>query len=318
MKPKFIPEQVLFSLTTKCNLACKHCTVKPGSDTINLKTASKFLRQCTEYEIIKVGFTGGEPFLALRELLALTRTARKYDMEFDRITTNGVWWHTSDELTHELTELHTAGYDGTFGLSCDRFHRQDIRKLAKFITGCNRVWERIDQVSLVFIEDKVKALQTKTYKKLRALARVLHAKMEYHREMPVVIRADNLLLRISSIPLFPINNKKVLLSTPWDAKKWFHEDYCAGPGNIFFVTPTGDVYPCCGYATDFCNDLRLGNVQRDTPGKLARNAHTNKFVNTVFTQGLTSIKNKLVREGVIFPGKTYNHCFFCYYARTYC
>ena len=44
---------------------------------------------------------------------------------------------------------------------------------------------------------------------------------------------------------FPSNDNRA-----WQAKRWFKDDYCEGPGNIFYVHSDGNIAPCCGFANE--------------------------------------------------------------------
>ena len=116
-------------------------------------------------------------------------------------------------------------------------------------------------------------------------------------------------MRIIYIDLSPIG-RAAELKNPWDGK-WFKDDFCNGPGNIFFITPDGRVAPCCGYANSHPL-LNIGTIN-DSPKKLIKNALKNEFVSTVFSHGLHAMRKKIISQGVKFPGKTTNHCFFCRY-----
>ncbi|MDD5135938.1 MAG: metallo cofactor biosynthesis protein, conjectural, partial [Candidatus Omnitrophica bacterium] len=64
----FHPEEILFSPTTVCNLTCPHCDLRRSKEVLSLPDAKRFLIGCKKKGIDRLGFTGGEPFLA-REFL---------------------------------------------------------------------------------------------------------------------------------------------------------------------------------------------------------------------------------------------------------
>jgi hypothetical protein len=141
------------------------------------------------------------------------------------------------------------------------------------------------------------------------LAAALKAKIvsRYGRRF---ILNDSLIVPISAIDLVPLGRAAQLVE-PW-SRRWFTEDYCQGPGHVFYVLPDGSVKPCCGYATD-CDRLTIGNIHRDSAAAMIRNARRNRYVSTVFERGLTSIRRELESGGTIFPGKTRHPCVFCRY-----
>ena len=95
----FYPKEVLFSLTNACNLRCAHCDTERGRAVLNKKAAVKFLKTCARTGIKRVGFTGGEPFLAFDLMCAISKEAVRRGMLFGRIMTNGSWFRTEKELT---------------------------------------------------------------------------------------------------------------------------------------------------------------------------------------------------------------------------
>src|ERR1700688_4676489 len=74
----FRPNYLSFAGTYQCNLDCPHCCVPiEWPDRLDIPTAIRFLESAHDFGIRTIGFTGGEPFLYLDFLLALTRRAAK-------------------------------------------------------------------------------------------------------------------------------------------------------------------------------------------------------------------------------------------------
>jgi hypothetical protein len=105
------------------------------------------------------------------------------------------------------------------------------------------------------------------------------------------------------------------LDGAWDGI-WFEEDYCEGPGQALIVNPKGEVKPCCGFASDL-DQLTIGNIHEHTVAQIVRRARKHPYVGKVFREGLTAIRDEiLARDPEALPGKTSNHCYFCWYALT--
>src|SRR3989338_6755590 len=85
----FLPKEILFSPTTNCNLLCGHCDIEQRSTRLGKSTALRFLAACADAGIKRVGFTGGEPFLALDLVCAISKEAVRRGMLFSRAMTNG-------------------------------------------------------------------------------------------------------------------------------------------------------------------------------------------------------------------------------------
>jgi len=294
----FYPEEVLFSPTTDCNLSCGHCGISGGGRVLSAEHADRFLLGCRKVGVKRVGFTGGEPFLALDFLCALTKRAVKEGFLFDRIMTNAVWWHGENELKSAFIRLFNAGYDGSICVSVDAFHRQNIKKVARFIELAACIWRRPDIISIAYTSG-AKERETKT--KLNALN--------------ALVKRNNggIFIRTFKVEIAPVGRASKF-KDPWDGK-WFNEDYCRGPGNVFFVMPDGVVKPCCGYAADR-KELSIGNIRKDSAEDIMENLKENRFVHAVFNRGLSKIRARLERAGVRFPGKTGSHCYFCNYILT--
>ncbi len=306
---KFSPKEVLFASTDECNLRCAHCSVEQGSARLPIPAAVRFLRSCRKAGVERVGFTGGEPFLDTEFLFALTEDAVAHGLLFGMITTNARWFKSPAHLRRTLKELRDRGYDGSFGVSVDAFHGKDPGKPALFIETAAGIWNRPDIARIIAVKG---ARDKETEAILKALARALKAKLVRvggHR----VIRNDSLFVPVTTIELVPVGKAERFLD-PW-GKDWFQEDFCRGPGHVFYVLPDGSVKPCCGYATD-SERLTIGNIHKDTAAKMLENAARNPFVSAVFRDGLTGIRKRLTKRGVVFPGATKNQCYFCHHLLT--
>lgn len=305
----FRSEEIFFSPTAKCNLACVHCNTPRSNTSLSLKFAEKFLIDCKKHGVKRVGFTGGEPFLRTDLMCPLVRLAVKNGFLFSRIVTNGVWYKNKRGLKSALVRLFNAGYDGSICVSVDAYHKQDLRKLAGFIKEARKIWRRPDVVSIVYVTGR----DARTKRKLARLAGLLGARLSGFGFSHPRIASDELFIRIDRIDLSPVG-KAARLKDPWDGR-WFKEDMCKGPGNVFFVEPSGEVKPCCGYSSE-SDALSIGNIKRDTVPVILKNIRQNKIVYAIFNLGLSRIRDNLVKSGVKFPGKTSNNCFFCHYILT--
>lgn len=310
----FRPEEVLFAPTLSCNLACSHCAngVPRSKKTLPQRDAARFLGQCAAIGIRRVGFTGGEPFLETGFLFSLVKETVRDGLLFGRIMTNGVWWPGARELKDTLTGLRDAGYDGEICVSLDTFHVRAgrpgyIKKVARFIKTAVSLWRRPDVVSMATVTG---LRDDETASMLRSLAALLGARVMQSPAGRTCIKGPSVFIRADTIALAPIGSAAAL-KDPWDGR-WFKEDHCNGPGNVFLVMPDGDVKPCCGYASDE-NALTIGNIRRHSARDLLERSRRNRFVSTVFGSGLSAIRKRLERAGVGLPGKTSSHCYFCSY-----
>jgi uncharacterized Fe-S cluster-containing radical SAM superfamily protein len=306
----FRPDEVLFAPTGRCNLSCAHCDVPRSRKTLSTQAAERFLRGCKRVGIRRVGFTGGEPFLAPTFLIRTIAAAVREGLSFDRIMTNGVWWKSSRQLVRTLSRVAAAGYDGDICVSVDAFHRQDLRAVASFVETSVALWRRPDIVSVAYV---VGAAEDRTRAALRKLAGLLGARLCGFGTGHCSIKSGTIFVRLLRIRLSPVGRAE-RLKNGWDGT-WFKDDYCAGPGNALFVLPDGNVKPCCGYATG-SDRLTIGAIPHDSAARIVRKSRDNSFVSTVFDAGLGRIRRRLEAAGYIFPGKTTDHCFLCDYLLT--
>lgn len=301
----FSAQEVLFSSTAFCNLACGHCLEKKSDQRLSIGLAEKFLLSCKKVGVKKIGFTGGEPFLFPEFLYQLTKKGLKLRFEFDRIMTNAVWFKDQRQLIRVLKRLKKCGYDGSICISVDSFHSQDLDKVAIFIRAVLDIWERRDIISIASVwgsKDK------DTFVILKILAKKINAEFIQFPNRVFAVKGDYFFIPVINIDLSAIG-QAAQLKDHW-GPRWFKEDFCQGPGNVLMVMSDGSVKPCCGYANH--NDaLTIGNIKKDSAASIIKMLKANSFVSAVFEQGLSGIRNKLELAQVKFRFKTNNHCFFC-------
>lgn len=306
----FYPDEILFLPSTWCNLKCEHCAPPQTKAILPKNDAIRFLLDCKKHGIIRVGFTGGEVFLHRSFLLPVVKKSRALDFVFTHITTNGVWFKNRKQLIETLRRLYHAGYDGSFFVSIDAFHRGSLKKVALFIRESCRIWQRPDIVSLAYVWG---VREQETNRKIQALSRAMGITMNHSLARgSCCLTGNDYVIRTFKIP-FSAARGKGRIRDPWQDRAWFKEDYCRGPGNVLFVLPDGTVKPCCGYGSH-SPKLTLGNIKHDSVRTMLSRSRKSPVVRTVFGKGLTSLRKTLQKKGVRFPGKTTDHCVFCEYA----
>ena len=316
----FHPEEVIFAPTGRCNLHCSHCRVSRGPAELNAADAIRFLDTCVEGGIERVGFSGGEPFLRPDFLLDVSRAAVGRGLYFDRLMTNGDWCLDEEGLQSSLAALYEAGFDGIIGVSYDSYHGQSPQRLATFLRAVFETWGRKDAVEILSVrsdDDRTFLLD------LANVAQALGGQVEYsdeHDGEPVRIFDGVWSAREPSSPDDGSGLIINIVRSPrscsaeedaWSAVDWFIDDYCAGPGNVFYVHPDGSVAVCCGFANEN-SDLIIGTVA-DSYDALMQAAAARPKVSDCYDTGLATIRKRLEASGVRFPGKTDDICFFCDY-----
>jgi MoaA/NifB/PqqE/SkfB family radical SAM enzyme len=308
----FRPNYLSFAGTYQCNLTCPHCCVPiEWTDRLDIEVALRFLEDARRYGIETLGFTGGEPFLYPEFLHTVCRRAADVGIHFDKIVTNGLWYRDESHLENVLGELASAGFTGKLGLSVDKFHGIQTERLANFCRAARRIFRRDTILSLAYASRRPDL----GLEPVHALAQVLGGVVEWSPLLGrYLLVTPNLTMVLNWNHLAPVERAEKLTGA-WDSI-WFEEDYCEGPGQALVVNPRGEVKPCCGFASDL-DQLTIGNIYHDTVASIVRRARRHPYVGRIFREGLTAIREEiLARDPEALPGKTSNHCYFCWYVLT--
>jgi hypothetical protein len=311
MKHNFNPDYISLSPTYRCGLKCAHCPV-PQWKAPELPPANtvKFLQECKRRGIRQLGITGGEPFLAKNFLVPVLTSAAELGFSFDKIMTSAAWATNAGAVRERLLPLLQAGYDGKFCLSVDVYHRVATSRLVAFIAEAAALTGRGDICSLAYTS----LSPTTGLEPIRAVAKALGLRLTGSlRQGSAHLLSPYLCLRLIYNHLSPVD-KAEKLASGWDGK-WFREDWCAGPGQALFVNPKGEVKPCCGFANDL-ETMTIGNISEHSVRELIARGRTHPLVGTIFRDGLTAVREKILRKNPqALPGKTSDHCFFCWYVQ---
>lgn len=310
----FKPEEVIFALTDACNLTCAHCTVSRNNKVLDIDLAKRFLDECKEFEIERVGFSGGEPFLLPDQLAELVQHVREIDLFFDRIMTNGVWFRTENELKAIVSKIYDAGFDGTICVSFDKYHQQNISELAVFIETVHSIAENKESIELacVYEEDPCENRML-----LEDLAQSINGILEcdaipfrivdtlrLNQEAQSII--DGLGLYISITHIKRSHSADTL---DWNDTEWFSDDFCTGPGNVLYVHANGTIAACCGFANE--QDPLIIGTLKDSVSHVLDNSRKNTYLAWCYEHGLGVLRIALEKKGYTFAGKTRDICGFC-------
>ena len=316
----FTPKQIVFAPTGACNLNCSHCRVDRSrggnGSALTVETAVAFLDQCLAHEIDRVGFSGGEPFLAIDFLEAVSKASVERGFYFDRLMTNATWFDDVDTMRGALQRLYAAGFDGTIAVSFDSYHAAPVEKVLQFIKAVTGIWQRGDCVELVSVLNRD---GTAAVAYIDELAAGLSALVKREGGLPMAIQdqayletvrqglddGSGLYIPILLMPYSAAADDPVA----WQASRWFKDDYCDGPGNLFFVHPDGAVAACCGFGNEN-PQLIIGTIQ-DSYERLMASATANSHIRDCYEKGLGRKRQEMEAAGVKLPGKTDDICFFC-------
>jgi len=291
--------------------------VRRDGPELAIEAAVSFLDSCSAAGVERVGFSGGEPFLRLDFVVAVTAAAVDRGMYFDRLMTNGDWWATEASLHEALGAVADAGFDGVLGLSYDAYHGQAPERVAAFMAAAYEAFGRRDAVEILSVRSPD---DEAFFRGLEAVAAALGGRLEYELGEPSRIVDDAYLGRSEADPDDGSDLVAQVVRSPrsrsaeegaWDAERWFADDYCEGPGNVLYVHPDGGVAVCCGFANER-PQLIVGTVG-DAVDAIVAEAAARPLVRACYEVGLAATRKRLEAEGVRFPGRTGDACFFCDY-----
>ncbi|MFW6056123.1 MAG: radical SAM/SPASM domain-containing protein [Chloroflexota bacterium] len=103
------PTTLIWLLTTRCNLECRHCYVarfERSTDELTPEQARDVLQQAVEHGLKYVGFSGGE-FLLRPDALSLVRQASRAGLSSGLVTNGST---ISDEVAEVMAETGTSVY----------------------------------------------------------------------------------------------------------------------------------------------------------------------------------------------------------------
>ena len=110
------PFLVVWDVTYRCNLRCKHCYAnagKPLEDELNTEEAKKVIDILGNAGVVALAFSGGEPLMR-KDLFELIDRAKDYDMQVS-IATNGTLLtkENAKKLKEHNVEFIQISLDGT-------------------------------------------------------------------------------------------------------------------------------------------------------------------------------------------------------------
>ena len=117
------PTSLSIFVDYRCNFNCDHCSVGSTSNStspLSLDSSKEILNRGRELGFRPAAFTGGEPTLALDNLITLIKHAKSVGY-ITRVVSNGWWAKDEDAASLMLTKLKTARLD-EINMSFDDFH----------------------------------------------------------------------------------------------------------------------------------------------------------------------------------------------------
>jgi MoaA/NifB/PqqE/SkfB family radical SAM enzyme len=252
--------KIAFVLSHACPLKCDFCCSTRevvGPKRLRRRTIEDCLIAfAAEPAVTDFGFTGGDPFLYIRDIKAALAAARKAGVwQPFQMTTSAYWAKDRDQVRAALAELVDLGLN-RLTLSYDHEHARWVSG-DRILMACDIAGEM--GVS-VYVAGTFWSEHDRVEDMLPELASRAHVTPSSHVVAPIGRAKKAAWPRRYAVPL------EQKLS-------------CGDPGSyIFTIYPDGEVYPCCSGGLQIEGKLSCGNVQRDTPAQILFAGVTNFHV----------------------------------------
>jgi organic radical activating enzyme len=246
-----------------CPLQCDFCchtkeNVGPGKLTAPL-ISDVIARYAPIPEVTRFAFTGGDPMIYHKDIVAVFREARAAGVKQPfHVVTSGFWAKDEATTLAKLTALKEVGLD-SLNLSYDREHQKWVPKdyVLRMLDACRQLDLSFDVFGVFWDQDdKVENL------------------------VPELASSDYSKLSVSSSYVAPIGRARENyqarknFTVPADAKA-----KCVKPGHYdISIYPNGDTFPCCSGGYNKEAKLLLGNAFVDDPRAILAKASQNFHV----------------------------------------
>lgn len=227
-----------FTVTDKCNIACDLCA--PGCSPLltgNItadQMVSVYKEVAENFSIKQIVFTGGEPTIFLKHILAFLNTVN-HGCEIIRIVTNGSFARSANKARETVDRLKSHGVN-EIALSVDDFHDKYLNHdiIVNLTDACIR-----SSMQINISHKGYPGSQTNKSFYERLLGRPLNSYWETRNGT----RSD--IVTFSTGPTLPIG--KGADKIDWTADRgsqW--EGPCTEISKRITISPSNTLMPCCG------------------------------------------------------------------------
>jgi MoaA/NifB/PqqE/SkfB family radical SAM enzyme len=243
-------------LTSKCNVACRHCcnhSHPTAERTVEQDALERLIDQAAEItSITDVGFSGGEPLIKHKLLLAGIRRAAAKGYAVS-VTTNGFWGRSAG-APRMLDELREAGLT-TLWISTSAFHREFI--------ALETVAAAVSVGLAAGLEVNVNVVASTAYS-----AETVRA----------ALGAVGTLVRITVMPCLPAGRAAdAVAPEEFDLGEAEPLGTCRRHFTKLAVDLDGNVWPCCSPG-GFTEPLKLGSTRDKPLSEIIARAGTNPLI----------------------------------------
>lgn len=261
--------QLTLQLTWSCDIRCRHCCQEHLNIHLPTEDARRAIESFNQLDLMtRVGFTGGEPFLRYRDLVALAELCSDLGLPFG-VVTNGRWCRSRALGATRIAQLASLGLDMVV-VSYDAYHA-DYVPISNVTSLIREAQSRVANVQMYVTEgDDTDNQETETLL-ARIQAECIGLTVKRRRLVPVGYGAGISVSHFSSI--------LAELDTACPSRE------------LCTIWPDGRVFPCCTAGTH--PRLEVGNIFRDSIEDIAGRLQTSRLLDLIHREGLTGVLCRL-------------------------
>lgn len=277
------PLRVEFELTTKCNDRCPHCGMgalpMSKGKTLTKEQIDHIVAEFCDVGLPSVAITGGEPFVALPQMLYCMQTMRGR-IDISKLTTNA-FWGTERNCERVMQKLIDHGL-----LENRFFVPLLLLSIGEQTTPLDRVCRIIHYIVSNFAPEQIQ-IGVSALKHRQEVTPIEELKSTY-RTMYGIFPEDRV---HSTIRIYLVNERldgqaEVPRRSTTSVTKWMHHCYdCFAPTVGAYVLPTallkygGDFYSCAAFNVP--ERLGFGNIYQERFRDILGRLNENRYVQIV-------------------------------------
>nr|VFJ67553.1 MAG: Radical SAM superfamily enzyme, MoaA/NifB/PqqE/SkfB family [Candidatus Kentron sp. FW] len=245
-----LPTTLALIVTRQCTASCDHCcfSCSPKEhDTLPAEVAYKVIDSASDIDFFKVVvFSGGECFLLEDELDELISYATRKSFR-TRCVTNGYWAKTYEKAISRLRSLVDSGLS-ELNLSTGPFHQKYVP--VKNIFYSSKAAIDLGLMTVIAIEEtKDKPSQIEMFLEDEQIRSAINlSKLRIQKGAWIISDGNSEIRHSESLDRFSENRISG----------------CSAILQTIAITPSADVYACCGLHIDKIPELKLGNLKCKT------------------------------------------------------
>ena len=281
---------VVFLLTNKCNLECKHCSVEcspKNSAILDDSVISQVISDLSSNpKITTIAISGGEVFMYPDKVFKIIKAINQAGKR-PSIYTNGFWCSDYEKTYKVLADLKKNGLKLLL-TSIDTYHQEGI--------PIDNIKNLLDVCNKLNILTKVHVSTT-------------YPTLSKDDEIVSSLGLSKLSVSITTSPVIPVGraSEKIKKEEVISAKE-ISQLRCAHDGSCI-VDWDGDVFLCCSLHN---KNMVIGNVKNGSINSILNNFRRNRIFMCMNTKGIPHLANIIERHNIIPLNKNYvDGCDLC-------